>query len=124
MPDVEEGGRSVRLGCMRGDEMADRGGCVRCAGAGKSCVGGARAAGSAGGLCGAGVSVVGTSDSGAVRWWAAVGGGRGEGIWGICCDSGVCWHRLPPLILPFRPSLSRNGARTMPLTGTDQAGML
>jgi hypothetical protein len=57
MPDVGEGVRSVRLGCLRGDEMADRGGCVRCAGAGKSCAGGARAAGSAGGLCGAGVSV-------------------------------------------------------------------
>ena len=37
MPDVGEGVRSVRLGCLRGDEMADRGGCVRCAGAGKSC---------------------------------------------------------------------------------------
>jgi|EP01047_Picozoa_sp_COSAG01_P068762 hypothetical protein len=98
--------------------MTDRGGCVRCAGAGKSCAGGARAAGSAGGVYGAGVSVVGTSDSGAVRWWAAVGGGRGGGVWGICCDSGVCWHRLLSLILPFRPSLSRNGARTMPLTGT------
>ena len=57
MPDVGEGVRSVRLGCLRGDEMADRGGCVRCAGAVTSCAGGARAAGSAGGVGGAGVSV-------------------------------------------------------------------
>jgi hypothetical protein len=62
--------------------MTDRGGCVRCAGAEKSCAGGARAAGSAGGVSGAGVSVSETSDSGAVRWWAAIGGGRGRGIWG------------------------------------------
>ena len=64
MLDLGEGGRSVWLGCVRGGEMTHRGGCVRCAGAEKSCVGGARAAGSAGGLCGAGVSVsarVGTS---------------------------------------------------------------
>ena len=64
MPDVGEGVRSVRLGCVRAPEMTDRGGCVRCAGAVTSCAGGARAAGSAGGLCGAGVSVsarVGTS---------------------------------------------------------------
>jgi hypothetical protein len=57
MPDVGEGVRSVRLGCVRASEMTDRGGCVRCAGAGKSCAGGARAAGSAGGVGGAGVSV-------------------------------------------------------------------
>ena len=57
MLDVGEGGRSVRLGCARASEMADHSGCVRCAGAVTSCAGGARAAGSAGGLCGAGVSV-------------------------------------------------------------------
>eukprot|EP01047_Picozoa_sp_COSAG01_P011312 COSAG01_NODE_495_length_16308_cov_92.317088_2_plen_121_part_00 len=76
MPDVGEVGRSMRFGCVRASEMTDRGGCVRCAGAGKSCAGGARAVGSAGGVGGAGVSVSETSDSGAVRWWAAVGGGR------------------------------------------------
>jgi hypothetical protein len=43
---------------VRAPEMTDHGGCVRCAGAGKSCAGGARAAGSAGGVCGAGVSGV------------------------------------------------------------------
>jgi hypothetical protein len=58
MPDLGEGGRSVRFGCVRAPEMTDHGGCVRCAGAGKSCAGGARAAGSAGGVCGAGVSGV------------------------------------------------------------------
>jgi hypothetical protein len=57
MPDVGEGVRSVRLGCVRASEMTDRGGCVRCAGAVTSCAGGARAAGSAGGVGGAGVSV-------------------------------------------------------------------
>jgi hypothetical protein len=57
MPDVGEGGRSVRFGCVRASEMTDRGGCVRCAGAETSCAGGARAAGSAGGVGGAGVSV-------------------------------------------------------------------
>jgi hypothetical protein len=77
MLDVREGGRSVRLGCPRADEMTDRGGCVRCAGAEKSCAGGARAAESARGVCGAGVSVSALSESGVVRWWAAVGSGRG-----------------------------------------------
>ena len=65
--------------------MTDRGGCVRCAGAETSSAGGARAAGSAGGVGGAGVSVSETSDSGAVRWWAAVGGGRG-GAFGVICE--------------------------------------
>jgi hypothetical protein len=31
MLDLGEGGRSVWLGCVRGGEMADRGGGVRCA---------------------------------------------------------------------------------------------
>jgi hypothetical protein len=57
MLDLGEGGRSVRLGCVRASEMTHRGGCVRCAGAGKSCAGGARAAGSAVDVGGAGVSV-------------------------------------------------------------------
>jgi hypothetical protein len=54
-----------------------------CAGAEKSCAGGAQAAESAGGVCGGGGSVSVHVESGTVRWCAVVGVGRDGAFEGV-----------------------------------------